>query len=81
MARACVELGGGWRGAIRELHRLRKQSEALVTEHWSLIRSVAKALSVHRELGRAAFLDVLGTHQVEQLIEIAATGVAVHNHA
>jgi hypothetical protein len=78
---SCIELGGGWRGAIREYHRLRRQSIQMVAENWPAIRAVAKALSERRELDRAAFLAVLETRRNEQLIEIAASSVAVHNHA
>lgn len=81
IARACVELGSGWRGGIRELHRLRRQSIHIVDEHWPAIRAVARALSLERELDRAAFLAVLESHQSEQQIEIAASGVAAHNRA
>jgi hypothetical protein len=81
VAKCCVELGGGWRGGVRELHRLRKQAIQMVAENWALIRAIAKVLSEQRTLDRAAFLAVLETHQNEQQIEIAASGVAVHNHA
>jgi hypothetical protein len=74
VARACVELGGGWKGGLRELHRLRPQAIQLVEEHWPAIRAVAKALSERRELDRSAFLAVLEVHQNEQAIDIAASG-------
>jgi hypothetical protein len=81
IAKCCLELGSGWRGAIREYHRLHHQAETMVSENWPAIRAVAKALSEQRELNRQQFLDALSTHQSQQFIEIAATGVAVHNHA
>jgi len=59
VARTCLELGRGWRGALREYHRLRRQAETLVNENWPTIRAVAKALSEQRELDRQQFLDVL----------------------
>jgi len=68
-----VELGGGWRGGVREYQRLHRQAIQLVHEHWPAIRAVAKALSEQRTLDRAAFLAVLESHQSQQEIEIAAT--------
>lgn len=73
VAKCCLELGGGWRGGVREYHRLHRQAIQLVDEHWPAIRSVAKALSEQRTLDRAAFLAVLDAHHSRQEIEIAAT--------
>lgn len=80
VARACVELGSGWRGGLRELRRLRKQAETMVAENWPLIRLVAQYLSQRRTLNREEFLSILEAHQSQQFIEIAAHA-GVPNHA
>ena len=59
VARACLELGRDWRGAIREYHRLRRQTIQLVDQHWAAIRLLAQHLSQSRTLTRVEFLAIL----------------------